>query len=319
MDTDEALRQKFFSVACHLDEKQRRLLAAAEAKSLGYGGISRMADVIGVSRPTITRGVRELESEGVLADRVRQAGGGRKKAFEKVPALLTDLEELIEMSSRGDPMLPLRWTCKSTWNLAAELTRRGHAVSHALVSRMLKHLGYSLQANVKTREGGTHPDRDAQFRYIGERTAQHLKTGLLAVSVDTKKKELVGPYKNGGQTYRPKGKPEEVKVHDFVDKQLGKAIPYGVYDLAKNQGWVNVGCDHDTAAFAVESIRRWWSGMGKEEYPEARKLLICADGGGSNGYRVRQWKWELQEIGGSNGLGDYRVPFPTGNEQVEQD
>jgi transposase len=312
MDTDEALRQKFFSVACHLDEKQRRLLAAAEAKSLGYGGISRIADVTGISRPTITRGVRELQSKRLLAERVRQAGGGRKKAFEKAPSLLTDLEELIEMSSRGDPMLPLRWTCKSTWNLAAELTRRGHVVSHALVSRMLKHLGYSLQANVKTREGGTHPDRDAQFRYIGERTGQRLKVGLPVVSVDTKKKELVGPYKNGGRTYRPRGKPEEVKVHDFVDKQLGKAIPYGVYDLAKNQGWVNVGCDHDTAAFAVESIRRWWVGMGVKEYPKARKLLICADGGGSNGYRVRQWKWELQGLADRTGLEITVCHFPPG-------
>src|ERR1039458_4683925 len=238
MDTDDALRRKFFSVACHLNEKQRRLLAAAEGSSLGYGGIIRIAGVTGISRPTITRGIRELDSRGWPTERVRQTGGGRKKAFEKVPSLLTDVEELIEMSSRGDPMSPLRWTCKSTWKLAAELTRRGHTVSHALVSRMLKHLGYSLQANVKTREGGTHPDRDAQFRHIGEKTGQRLKAGLPVISVDTKKKELVGPYKNGGRTYRPKGKPEEVKVHDFVDKQLGKAIPYGVYDLGKNQGWV---------------------------------------------------------------------------------
>ena len=228
MDSDDALRQRFFSVAFHLDERQRRLLAGAEAQSLGYGGVSRIARVIGISRPTIIRGVKELESNWPITKRVRLAGGGRKKAYEKTPALLIELEELVEMPSRGDPMSPLRWTSKSTWKLAAELTRRGHRVSHALTGRMLRRLGYSLQGNAKTREGGMHPDRDAQFRYIAELAGVRLKAQLPVISVDTKKKELVGLYKNGGRAYRPKGKPQEVKVHDFVDPQLGRAIPYGV-------------------------------------------------------------------------------------------
>ena len=312
MNTDDQIRKRFASVAGHLDERQRRLLAAAEASSIGRGGVSRVARIVGLSRPTIIRGVKELESTHVLEDRVRRAGGGRKKTQEKNPAILADLERLIEMSSRGDPMSPLRWTCKSTWTLAAELTRQGHAVSRMVVGRLLKHLGYSLQGNSKTREGGKHPDRDAQFRHIGALAGRRIKAGLPVISVDTKKKELVGLYRNAGKTYRPKGKPEEVKVHDFMDKQLGKAIPYGVYDLAKNQGWVNVGCDHDTAAFAVESIRRWWFGMGSGTYGNARKLLICADGGGSNGSRVRQWKWELQKLADQTGLEITVCHFPPG-------
>ena len=312
MNIDDQVRERFYSVAGHLDEKQRRLLAAAEARSIGRGGISRVARIVGLSRPTITRGVKELESPEVLAHRIRRVGGGRKKTYEKNPSILTDLERLIELSSRGDPMSPLRWTCKSTWTLAAELTRQGHAVSHMVVGRMLKHLGYSLQGNAKTREGGNHPDRDAQFHHIGALAGRRIKVGLPVISVDTKKKELVGLYRNAGKTYRPKGKPEEVKVHDFMDKKLGKAIPYGVYDLAKNQGWVNVGCDHDTAAFAVESIRRWWAGMGSGAYGKARKLLICADGGGSNGSRVRQWKWELQKLADQTGLEITVCHFPPG-------
>ena len=312
MNIDEQVRERFYAVACHLDEKQRRLLAAAEARSIGRGGISRVARIVGLSRPTITRGVKELESSEMPAHRIRRAGGGRKKTHEKTPSILTDLERLIELSSRGDPMSPLRWTCKSTLTLAAELTRQGQAVSHMVVGRMLKHLGYSLQGNAKTREGGNHPDRDAQFRHIGALAGRRIKAGMPVISVDTKKKELVGLYRNGGKTYRPKGKPEEVKVHDFMDKQLGKAIPYGVYDVAKNQGWVNVGCDHDTAAFAVESIRRWWAGMGSGAYGKARKLLICADGGGSNGSRVRQWKWELQKLADQTGLEITVCHFPPG-------
>ena len=312
MNIDEQVRERFYAVACHLDEKQRRLLAAAEARSIGRGGISRVARIVGLSRPTITRGVKELESSEMPAHRIRRAGGGRKKTHEKTPSILTDLERLIELSSRGDPMSPLRWTCKSTLTLAAELTRQGQAVSHMVVGRMLKHLGYSLQGNAKTREGGNHPDRDAQFRHIGALAGRRIKAGMPVISVDTKKKELVGLYRNGGKTYRPKGKPEEVKVHDFMDKQLGKAIPYGVYDVAKNQGWVNVGCDHDTAAFAVENIRRWWAGMGSGAYGKARKLLICADGGGSNGSRVRQWKWELQKLADQTGLEITVCHFPPG-------
>ena len=288
------------------------MLAAAEARSIGRGGVSRVARIVGLSRPTIIRGVKELESTNVLGVRVRRAGGGRKKTQDKNPAILADLERLIEMSSRGDPMSPLRWTCKSTWTLSAELTRQGHAVSRMVVGRLLKHLGYSLQGNSKTREGGKHPDRDAQFRHIGALAGRRIKAGLPVISVDTKKKELVGLYRNAGKTYRPKGKPEEVKVHDFMDKQLGKAIPYGVYDLAQNQGWVNVGCDHDTAAFAVESIRRWWVGMGLGTYGSVRKLLICADGGGSNGSRVRQWKWELQKLADQTGLEITVCHFPPG-------
>ena len=312
MNIDDQIRNRFSSVAGYLDERQRRLLAAAEARSIGRGGVSRVARIVGLSRPTIIRGVKELESTNVLGDRVRRAGGGRKKTQDKNPAILADLERLIEMSSRGDPMSPLRWTCKSTWTLSAELTRQGHAVSRMVVGRLLKHLGYSLQGNSKTREGGKHPDRDAQFRHIGALAGRRIKAGLPVISVDTKKKELVGLYRNAGKTYRPKGKPEEVKVHDFMDKQLGKAIPYGVYDLAQNQGWVNVGCDHDTAAFAVESIRRWWVGMGLGTYGSVRKLLICADGGGSNGSRVRQWKWELQKLADQTGLEITVCHFPPG-------
>ena len=312
MVTDDSLREKFLSVASHLNERQLRLLAAAEAKSLGHGGISRIARVVGISRPTITRGVNELNSAAPVFDRIRRAGGGRKKACDKEPSLLTELEKLVDPSSRGDPMSPLRWTCKSTRTLAAELNRRGHRISHASTAGLLKQLGYSLQANAKTREGGMHPDRDAQFRYIAELAGSRLKANLPVVSVDTKKKELVGLYKNGGRTYRPKGKPDEVKVHDFIDPEQGRAIPYGVYDVGRNQGWVNVGCDHDTAAFAVESIRRWWKGMGAKAYRGVRQLLICADGGGSNGYRVRQWKWELQRLADRTGLEISVCHFPPG-------
>lgn len=312
MNREESLRQRFFSVAGHLDERQRRLLAAAEANSFGDGGVSQVARIVGLSRPTIIRGKRELKAGLPLPGRVRAPGGGRKRKWDTTPSILTDLKELVDASSRGDPESTLRWTCKSTWTLAAELTRRGHKVSHMLVGRMLKQLGYSLQGNAKTREGDTHPDRDAQFRHIAHEAGKRLKADLPVISVDTKKKELVGNYRNAGKTYRKKGQPLEVKVHDFVDKELGKAIPYGVYDLARNQGWVNVGCDHDTAAFAVESIRRWWKGMGSKAYRGVRKLLICADAGGSNGYRVRQWKWELQKLADRTELEITVCHFPPG-------
>jgi transposase len=312
MNREESLRQRFFSVAGHLDERQRRLLAAAEANSFGAGGVSQVARTVGLSRPTIIRGKRELKAGLPLLGRVRAPGGGRKRKCETTPSILTDLKKLVDASSRGDPESTLRWTCKSTWTLAAELTRRGYKVSHVLVGRMLKQLGYSLQGNAKTREGGTHPDRDAQFRHIAQEAGRRLETDLPVISVDTKKKELVGNYRNAGKTYRKKGQPLEVRVHDFIDKELGKAIPYGVYDLARNQGWVNVGCDHDTAAFAVESIRRWWKGMGSKAYRGVRKLLICADAGGSNGYRVRQWKWELQKFADRSGLELAVCHFPPG-------
>ena len=301
----EAVRQRFSVLAPVLDERRRRLVAAAEALALGWGGVAGVARVTGVSRGAIQAGLAELRlpaAERAAADRVRQPGGGRKRTVETDPTLRTDLERLVEPTSRGDPESPLRWTCKSVRKLAAELQAQGHRVSHQLVAELLRDLGYSLQANRKTLEGGEHPDRDAQFAYLNEQVAAQLAVGEPAISVDTKKKELVGPFKNGGREWQPEGQPELVRVHDFVDPTLGRASPYGVYDLAQNAGWVNVGIDHDTASFAVESIRRWWTTMGQAGYPHATRLLICADGGGSNGSRVRLWKLELQRLADETGL-----------------
>ena len=286
-----------------LDERARRLVAAAEAVALGWGGVTAVAKAIGVSRRAIQQGIKELQHpEELLPGRVRKPGGGRKTTVSQDPTLLQDLESLVEPVTRGDPESPLRWTCKSLRNLAAELQQMGHQVSHVLVGKLLHDLEYSLQGNRKTLEGSEHPDRDAQFGYLNQQAQAYLDVGEPVISVDAKKKELVGNFKNGGRELRPKGDPEPVQVYDFVDKELGRVTPYGIYDVAQNTGWVNVGIDHDTAAFAVESIRRWWQGIGKPRYPAATKLLVNADGGGSNGSRVRLWKWELQQFANETGL-----------------
>lgn len=312
MHDDRELQRKFTSILPNLDERQRRLVAAAEARSLGYGGISRVSRASGISHTAIRRALKQLDAPPPPAGRIRQPGGGRKKVRDTSPAILAALEELIAPETRGDPMSPLRWTCKSTRQLSEALARRGFGVSHRLVGALLHHLGYSLQANAKTREGKQSPDRDAQFRYISEASGRYIAAGWPVISVDTKKKELVGDFKNGGREWQPKGHPEEVQVHDFPGPRVGKAIPYGVYDLGWDLGWVNVGVDHDTASFAVEGIRQWWSGMGEEMSPDARHLLICADGGGSNGYRARLWKVELQAFADETGLEITVCHFPPG-------
>lgn len=296
------LQQKYEAIFPLLNERQRRVIAAADALVLGRGGVSQVARASGLSRTTIHRGQEELDVNDPTDPRIRQAGGGRQSVIDHHPDILSALEALVEPDTRGDPMSPLRWTCKSTRQLAAALEVQGYSISPPTVARVLHGLGYSLQANTKTLEGTSHPDRDQQFRYINTYVKRYLKNQRPVISVDTKKKELVGSYKNAGQTWRPKGDPQPVKVHDFPDKELGKAVPYGVYDIGQNLGWVNVGCDHDTASFAIESIRRWWVHMGKPLYPRVRALLICADSGGSNGYRVRLWKRELQKLADTIGL-----------------
>jgi transposase len=302
----EAIRRRFECLLPTLDERVRRLVAAAESLAIGYGGISRVARATGISRRAIARGIAELSqapgSRGGDSGTIRKPGGGRKRTVEQDATLLRDLEALIEPLSRGDPESPLRWTCKSLRKLARELGHQGHRVSHRLVAELLHELGYSLQANAKTREGASHPDRNAQFEHIHDQIQGFLRQGQPVISVDTKKKELVGDFKNGGRELRPKGDPERVRVHDFVIPALGRATPYGVYDVGKNRGWVNVGTDHDTATFAVESIRRWWRSMGKAAYRQATRLLITADSGGSNGSRVRLWKLELQHLADETGL-----------------
>lgn len=312
MDNDSVLAEKFAAILPHLNERQRRLLVAAEARALGRGGITRVARASGMSRPTIQTAVRELDQPAALPNRVRRPGGGRKSARATDPTLLADLEALVEPTTRGDPMSPLRWTCKSTRQLAATLRQRGHQVSHQLVADLLRAADYSLQAPVKRLEGGQHPDRDAQFHYLNDQITAFLGRNLPVVSVDTKKKELVGAFKNGGREWQPSGQPEPVNVHDFPDPAVGKAIPYGIYDLGRNAGWVTVGQDHDTASFAVASLRRWWEVIGQPNYPDADQLLICADGGGSNGYRVRLWKVELQRFAQSTGLAVTVCHLPPG-------
>jgi transposase len=299
MVAEAAIRRRFRLIERHLDERLRRLVAAAEVSAAGAGGVSAVARATGVSRRAIRAGVKELTARGGAAlapGRIRRPGGGRKRTVDQDPTLLTDLEKLIEPTTRGDPESPLRWTCKSVRRLAAELTRHGHRTSHRMVAALLQQLGYGLQANRKTIEGSRHPDRNAQFEHINARVRAYLRHGEPAISVDTKKKELVGNFKNAGREWRPHGQPQPVQVHDFVQPELGRAIPYGVYDLGANTGWVSVGIDHDTAAFAVASIRRWWQTMGRRAYPRARRLLITADAGGSNGARVRLWKVELQKL-----------------------
>jgi transposase len=301
-DTVELLTAKFSVLLPHLDERQQRLYLASEARPLGHGGIAAVARAAGVSRQTVTAGVAELESGQAPLGRIRRAGGGRKRLADLDPRLRPALLALVEPDTRGDPMSPLRWTTKSTRKLAAVLTRQGHQVSADTVADLLREEGFSLQANAKTLEGSQHPDRDAQFRYLNEQVKDHQATGDPVISVNTKKKELVGEFKNAGREWQPAGKPVRVGVYDFVDPVVGKAIPYGVYDLAANAGWVNVGTDHDTAAFAVESIRRWWTGQGQHTYPQATRLLITADSGGSNGYRTRAWKIELAALAAQTGL-----------------
>jgi Rhodopirellula transposase DDE domain len=307
------IRQRFDSVAPFLDERGRRLVAASEAVAAGHGGIAAVAAATGIAPSTIGRGIEELSlGEDRLLGRVRRPGGGRKPTIEKDPMLLSDLEALVEPTSRGDPEQPLRWTCKSLRQLAGELKAQGHQVSHTLVGELLEGLDYSLQGNRKTKEGSSHPDRDAQFRYINDQVAEALAAQQPVISVDTKKKELVGDFKNAGREWRPKGTPEEVQVHDFLIKELGRAVPYGVYDIAANAGWVSVGIDHDTAAFAVNSIRRWWYTLGRARYPEATRLFVTADGGGSNGSRLRLWKRELQKLANEIGLDIVVSHFPPG-------
>jgi hypothetical protein len=299
-----------------MDERLRRQWAAAEARELGWGGVSLVARATGLSRPTITAGMRELDQpdaqRAAQAARVRRPGGGRPSLTSTDPGLPAALESLVEPVARGDPESPLRWTCKSTRRLAEELTRQGHPVGSRTVAALLHAAGYSLQANRKTREGSRHPDRDAQFQFINASVARFVLAGQPAISVDTKKKELIGDFKNGGREWRPAGDPEEVRVHDFPDKALGKAIPYGVYDMVHDQGWVSVGIDHDTARFAAASIRRWWHEMGRGRFPGASELLITADGGGSNGTRNRLWKVALQDLADELGLTLLVCHFPPG-------
>lgn len=317
MDTDEiieTLRKKFERVSGVLDERGRRVWAAAEAEALGFGGQGLVARATGVARTTLYREhVRQAaDQSGPPGKRLRKVGGGRKRLTEQEPALLAALEALVEPTTRGDPENPLRWTCLSTRQLAAALNQQGHRIGRQTVATLLDQLGYSLQANQKTREGSSHPDRDAQFRYIHSRVEGFQRRGQPVVSVDTKKKELVGDFKNAGREWRPKGDPEAVRVYDFVDKALGKVNPYGVYDTAANAGWVSVGVDHDTAEFAVETWRRWWLKMGRLRYPAAMDLLVTADGGGSNGSRVRLWKVALQRLADETGLQITVCHFPPG-------
>jgi hypothetical protein len=314
----EIVGLKYATLGPLLDEQSRRLWAAVEARAIGRGGIIRVAEATGLSRATIRAGLKELDTPAAddhrrsSTGRLRRAGGGRKPLAVHDPGLLRDLEALVDPVTRGDPMSPLRWTCKSAARLAAGLRSRGHVVSERTVNRLLHDLGYSLQANRKTIEGKDHPDRDDQFHYINRRVKAFQRQGQPVVSVDTKKKELVGLYRNGGREWQPEGRPEGVKVHDFIDKDLGKAIPYGVYDMAADTGWVSVGVDHDTAEFAVETLRRWWHRMGDRVYPQATKLLITADGGGSNGSRCRLWKVELQRLADEIGLHISVCHFPPG-------
>ena len=310
--TREMLAAKFEVIFPHLDERQRRLLMGAEARSLGHGGIRLVARAAGVREATVALGVDELDSGAGPLGRARRPGGGRKRAADLDPGLRPALLALVEPQERGDPMSPLRWTTKSTRKLAAELTAQGHKVSADTVGDLLRAEGFSLQGNAKAVEGKQHPDRDAQFRYISGQVREYQAARDPVVSVDAKKKELVGEFKNGGREWRPKGEPARVSTHDFPDRELGKAIPYGVYDLAANAGWVNVGTDHDTAAFAVESIRRWWKATGSSDYPLARRLLITADAGGSNGYRTRAWKTELAALAAETGLEITVCHFPPG-------
>jgi hypothetical protein len=307
------IKKRFSVLSRLLDERSRRLVAAAESLALDRGGISAVSRATGMSRPVIRQGIAELKDpKTALTGRVRRPGAGRKRIAERDTAVVRDLEKLVEPVTRGDPESPLRWTCKSVRRLAQELNAQGHTISYPVVAELLRQLGYSLQSNRKSREGSSHPDRNAQFEYINRKVKRFLAGKQPVISVDTKKKELVGDFKNSGRELRPQGDPEKVRVHDFLIPELGRATPYGVYDLARNTGWVSVGMDHDTAAFAVESIRRWWQSMGQPEYPQASRLLITADAGGSNGPRLRLWKVELQKLADETGLRIAVCHFPPG-------
>ena len=309
----EEIRNIYEMTRQFLNERDRRLLVAAMARAEGYGGISKVSKETGVSRKLISKGCAELDNPDELDNtRIRKKGAGRKKITDIDPTILTDLERLIEPATRGDPESNLRWTCKSTRNLSEELNNMGHEVSHNKVGELLRQLGYSLQSNQKVLEGTDHPDRDAQFKYIYEKLHEFQQFGAPVISVDTKKKELVGNFKNGGRELRPKGNPEKVNVHDFPIPGTGKVNPYGVYDVFANSAWVSVGTDHDTGTFAVETIRRWWYTMGENNYPGAKNLLITADGGGSNGYRTRLWKVELQKLADETGRIISVCHFPPG-------
>ena len=306
----KGVKRRFRSLRRHLDERTRRLFAAAESEAIGRGGISAVSAAIGMSRRVVREGKRDLRARVTPpTGRLRQPGGGRKKMVVEDPSLLVDLERLVEPLTRGDPESPLRWTCKSVRKLAEELQREGHQTSYRLVARLLHGLGYSLQANRKTREGSSHPDRNAQFEHLNGKIQSFQRRGQPVISVDTKKKERIGDFKNNGREWRRKGDPEEVGVHDFGTDRLS---PYGVYDQTRNEGWVSVGVDHDTATFAVESIRRWWRWMGRKAYPEARQLLITADAGGSNGASLRLWKVEVQKFADETGLHITVCHFPPG-------
>ena len=299
-----AIKLRYDALSPVLDERSRRRFAAAEALAAGWGGIAAVSEATGIARSTIGYGLRELRGDAPDSafGGVRRKGAGRKPLTQTDPTLLSDLERLVDPDTRGDPMSPLKWTSKSLRNLAAALCALGHRIGHDSVAALLKTLGYSLQGNRKTLEGSHHVDRDAQFLHIAETVKAAITAGQPAISVDTKKKELVGDFKNGGREYRPAGSPEPVRVHDFIDPKLARAAPYGVYDIADDKGWVSVGIDHDTAAFAVNTIRSWWITMGRSRYPRARTLTITADGGGSNGSRVRLWKVELQKLADELGL-----------------
>lgn len=316
MDIESAVRERYKNIEWALDERLRRLFAASEAKVIGHGGIALVRKATGVARGSIQQGLKELAEKPygieIASRRVRRVGAGRKATVTDDASLLAALETLVEPVTRGDPESPLRWTCKSLRQLASELGQQGYHVSHTSIGSLLKKLGYSLQGNRKTLEGADHPDRNAQFEYINARVEDALRQGQPVISVDTKKKELVGQFKNGGKEWRPEGDPEKVNVYDFVDRELGRANPYGVYDLTNNTGWVSVGTDHDTASFAVATIRRWWLAMGSPLYSDVKELLITADGGGSNGSRVRLWKLELQQLSNELGINIRVSHFPPG-------
>ena len=312
MTTSTELKQKFRLIWPHLSERARRMMAANEARQLGYGGVSRVSRACGLSRVTITKGIEELGNPPLEPGRTRRPGGGRPTLLRLDPDLPRTLEWLVEPLARGDPESPLRWTSKSTRALAEELTAQRHPVSHEKVAQLLRQMDYSLQSNRKTEEGSNHPDRDAQFQHINEQVRKALAQGRPVISVDTKKKELVGNYENGGQQWRKTKSPQKVNGHDFPGPSVPRAYPYGIYDLARNAGFVNLGTDHDTGAFAVASIRGWWRFEGRRLYPNVRQLLITADGGGSNGYRLRQWKMELQRLADSTGLSITVCHFPPG-------
>ena len=302
----------FAVLSPHLNERQRRLLAGAQARAVGRGGVAAVARASGMSRSTVSTGAAEVDEGPELTERVRRPGAGRPRIEDRDPGLVEALDALVEPTARGDPESPLRWTCKSTRNLADALTEAGHPVSAQVVAELLAALGYSLQATSKQVEGSSHPDRNAQFGYINDLAAEYLGSAQPVISVDTKKKELVGNYANGGQEWQPAGEPVRVEVHDFIDPAVGKAIPYGVYDVAADQGWVSAGADHDTAAFAVATIGRWWDMVGAVAYPKAKRLLITADAGGSNSYRSRLWKVELAKLAADAGLDITVCHFPPG-------